>query len=697
MTKHTDIFNSTKVDTKARLQLLYGNAIGGLLVTLMCMAVLCFAFDTPEQQPAKTTIFFVLLGAHILRLADNLWTKQQFKKTDLNLKAAVCRLSLGIVVNSLIWATYSVLFVPTMINIEITVTAIIMSALAGGTITIMAASSKLSVIYMTSLLLPISIMGFFRDFEYFYYISFLGISFWFVMLVSAGKAGKFISETLILKNQNTSLLGLMNIEKQEVERVNNQLVTVNEQLDKYNLSLESQVEERTEEIYRLSNLDPLTNLTNRSAFLHNLEKLLQHEINNGGTQQYALLFLDLDGFKDVNDGFGHEVGDGVLSEIAVRLKQYELLLDSSNGDDNMLCRWGGDEFLLLVPFENDVHVTSLVHDIQKNISNPINIASNNIILGASIGIAKFPDDSTNTHELIQYADISMYHHKKHGVREATYFSPALFIAFQHDQVIRDGLKYALLRNELSLVYQPIVDIQANQTWAIEALLRWQHNDKIISPVEFIPIAEKSGRIIEIGAWVLHKACRDAVKWPFDSNPSVSVNVSSLQLLDAGFIDVISDVLSKSGLPPKRLHLEITESVMLENGELARAQLQALADMGIHVSIDDFGTGFSSLNQLQRMSFDIIKIDRSFLQNLNKKDLTIISATKLIADEFEAKTVAEGIETESELAVLKGIGIRYIQGYLLARPMPNEKLSNWIDTFESKSESQEVSRSLPLIK
>lgn len=686
MTKHTDVFNSTKLDTKARLQLLYGNAIGVLVVTLLCMAVLCFAFDSPLQQSAKTTIFFVLVGVHILRLIDNLWTTKQFKKMDFNPKAAVWRLSIGIVTNSLIWATYSVLFVPTMKNLEITVTAVIMSALAGGAITIFAASPRLSLIYISSLILPFSIMGFFSEFEYFHYISFLGISFWFVMLISTGQAGKFISETLMLKNQNSLLLDLMNVEKQEVERVNNQLVTVNEKLDRYNHSLESQVEKRTEEIYRLSNLDPLTKLMNRSAFLQNLKKLLRREVKGKGNKQYALLFVDLNGFKDVNDGFGHKVGDAVLSEIALRLKEHESLQGLGSSEDNMLCRWGGDEFLLLVPLENDLHVSGIARNIQLSVANPINIASNNITLGASIGIAKFPGDSVDAHELIQYADISMYHHKQHGAGEATYFTPALFMAFQHEQVIRDGLKYALVQSEFSLIYQPIVDIQTNQPWSIEALLRWQHNDKCISPAEFIPIAEKSGRIVEIGAWVLNKACQDAAQWPFDAKPSVSVNVSSLQLLDASFIDAISGALSKSGLPPKRLHLEITESVMLEHGELARSQFKAIADMGIHVSIDDFGTGFSSLNQLQRMSFDIIKIDRSFLHDLNKKDITIISATKLIADEFEAKTVAEGIETESELAVLKGIGIRYIQGYLLARPMPNEKLSHWIETFSLKNKN-----------
>lgn len=678
--KHADIFNSTAVDTKARLELLHGNMSGGLLITLMCMAVLCFSFDTPDQQAAKTTIFFVLVFSHTVRLIDNLWTTKQLKKSDCSIRLAVWRLSGGIVTNSLIWASFSVIFVADMESSEITATAIVMSALAGGAITILAASYRLSIGYMSSLILPFSVMGLFNNVEYIHYISLLGFTFWFVMLMSAGQVGKFISQTLSLKNENNALLDLMDVEKQEVERVNSKLTVANEKLDKSIHSLEAQVEKRTKDIYRLSNLDPLTNLMNRSAFLLTLKKLLSHETLNDET--YALFFIDLNGFKDVNDGFGHKAGDDVLSEIAQRLKKYEKTLNVGETQNNILCRWGGDEFLLLVSCNQNFLIRHLANDIQKSVANPISVASTRVALSASIGIAEYPKDSTDTHELIQYADISMYHHKKHGVDDATFFSPALFLDFKRDQMILDGLKYALIQEEFSIFYQPIVDIEDNKVWAVEALLRWSHNDQPISPDEFIPIAEKSGRIIEIGAWVINTACKHAMQWECDSAPSLSVNVSALQLLDKGFINIIERALEESGLRPQRLHIEITESVMLENGALAHSQLKAIADMGIHISIDDFGTGFSSLNQLQKMSFNVIKIDRSFLQGLNRKDLTIISATKLIADEFQAKTVAEGIETARELKVLKDIGIRYIQGYLFAKPMPREKICHWIETFSS---------------
>ena len=681
--RNTDIFNSTPLDTQSRLHLLYGNALGGLAITALCMAVLCFGFNTPERQSATTSVFLALLFVHMLRLADNLYTTAQFNSSNFNVKAAVWRFSAGIVMNSVIWACYSFMFVPAMQNIEITVSAVILSSLAGGAVTILAASRVLSILYMSSLILPYAAMGFISEVSYFHYISFLGISFWAVMMLSSAQAGKFVAETLLLKNENSTLLALMNIEKTEVENVNNQLVTANKQLDSYNLSLAAEVEKRTEEIFRLSNLDPLTHLMNRNAFLRNLKKTLQNPAN--ASANYAVLFIDLDGFKDVNDGFGHKVGDAVLGEIAKRLQAIEDAFDLESKTETLLCRWGGDEFLVCAGYSAESALKNLAQDIVNTISSPIQIASNNITLGASIGIAKYPSDSLDPHALIQYADISMYQQKKNSKGEATHFSPALFDVFQYNQVIRDGLKNALLNNEFSLVYQPIVDIQEQQTWAIEALLRWRHNGQPISPVEFIPIAEKSGRIIEIGAWVLKHACQEAATWTFKSKPAVSVNVSSLQLLDSRFIAVIDEVLLQSGLPADRLHLEITESVMLENGELAQIQLKAIADRGIRVSIDDFGTGFSSLNKLQTMSFDTIKIDRSFLQGLNTKDRTIIAATKLIADEFGAKTVAEGIETQAELVVLEGLGIRYIQGYLFAKPMQSGELNHWINTFTQSTE------------
>jgi diguanylate cyclase (GGDEF)-like protein len=675
---HNDIFNSPTQDVRARLQLLYGNLVGGTATTLICMAILCFAFENPESQTIKTIIFIALLCSQIGRLIDNFYTKKELDKPDFDVQAAKKRFTIGVVSNALIWASFSFLTVPYMQNIEGTITTVILSALAGGSIAVLAATRSLAILYMSCLLLPFSLMIYVSGLSHLSFMAYLGPCFWAVMIFSTSQVSQFITNTLAHKNKNIALLNLTDIEKKEVERVNQELLKANEQLDNYTHMLESEVEKRTSEIYRLSNLDPLTGIMNRSAFLQSFKKTLYRSSDRYA--RYALLFIDLDGFKDVNDGFGHKVGDAVLGEIALRLKELEVVMDLDDKVESLLCRWGGDEFLVCTELVSEAFLSSLIQDIISSITTPISVSSNNITLGASIGVSRYPEDSTEPNELIQYADISMYYQKKHAKGIATHFSPALFDEFQHEQVIRDGLKSALENNELSLMFQPIVDIDKHEPWAIEALLRWEHKGQKISPAEFIPIAEKSGRIVEIGAWVLQQACNAAAQWTFANKPSVSVNVSSLQLLDNQFINIIDEVLESSSLPADRLHLEITESVMLENGELAKSQLKAIADRGIHVSIDDFGTGFSSLNQLQTMSFDIIKIDRSFLQGLNKKDLTIISATKLIADEFVAKTVAEGIETETELAVLKGLGIRYIQGYLFARPMQSDDLDEWIKTF-----------------
>ena len=264
--RHTDIYNSTKQDTKARLQLLYGNALGGLAISLLCMAVFCFGFESPDYQNTKTVFFLVLVCSHIFRLIDNLYTKVQFKKDNFDVRAAATRFTIGIISNSCIWSMYSIMLTLHMLNTEILVTTIVLSALAGGATTIFAASRSLSVLYISSLILPFVMTGFFSQYSYFPLISSLGIGFWAVMVISSGHASKFVSETLALKNKNASLLELMDEEKKEVDRINQELWSANQQLDNNNHLLESKVEKRTAEIYRLSNLDPLTNLMNRTLF-----------------------------------------------------------------------------------------------------------------------------------------------------------------------------------------------------------------------------------------------------------------------------------------------------------------------------------------------------------------------------------------------------------------------------------------------
>jgi len=277
----------------------------------------------------------------------------------------------------------------------------------------------------------------------------------------------------------------------------------------------------------------------------------------------------------------------------------------------------------------------------------------------------------------------MYKHKEEQTASAMFFSPALLEEFQHNQFIRDGLKDALINREFSLVFQPIIDTENMEVWAFEALLRWTHKGQVISPHEFIPIAEKAGHIVSIGKWVLTQACKEAMACQLETKPSLSVNVSAIQLLEPDFIDTLDFALKESGFKPSRLHIEITESVMIEENSAANALLKEIVKRGIHISMYDFSTGYSSLHQLQSMSFDIIKVERSFITRLSEKNRTIVSATKLIADEFNAKTIAEGIETEEELRIIQEIGIQYIQGYYFAKPMPLSHIQDWyVNEFSS---------------
>lgn len=675
-----DLFNSNKADAVERLKLLYGNAIGGLGITLLCMAVMCFAFEHPEKATEKLWFFVCLLVSHSMRLADILYFQSKIRTNTLEVTPAIVRFSLGTFVNSSIWASYVFVVMPTMSQTELTATVMIVSAIAGGTITIFSPSTVLSVFYTGCLLLPSAYVVLLREEEFFSYLALLAVVFWVVMLLSAKKVGLFFTQVLALKRENAQMLNLVEREKKQVERANSALQQANQQLDEHAHELESRVQARTQEIYRLSNIDALTQLSNRNAFIQQLYSLL----NKAKEEDcYTLVFIDLVGFKQINDGLGHNVGDQVLREISKRLESIQ------KSRDGMLCRWGGDEFLLLVNSCSKQDMALLTDQLQGVIQQPLTASSILLSVNASIGLSCFPQDTRDAEKLIQYADIAMYHHKKYSDKQhleqsAIFFNDQLFNQLKLEQLITEGLKHAIEREEFGLVFQPIIDLKNNRVWACEALLRWNHGGKHVGPDQFIPIAEKTGYIASMGAWVLKEACKVAATWKHDEDISLSVNVSPLQLLNENFIHDVQYALAVSKLPANRLHLEITESVMLERGEDVSNLLKMLSDIGVHISIDDFGTGYSSLNQLDCLHFDVIKIDKSFSKNVSSHDVTIISAAKLIADDFGASTVAEGIETEDELNVLTQIGINLFQGYLFAKPMDAEQLEVWYKAFDTNT-------------
>jgi EAL domain-containing protein (putative c-di-GMP-specific phosphodiesterase class I) len=297
-----------------------------------------------------------------------------------------------------------------------------------------------------------------------------------------------------------------------------------------------------------------------------------------------------------------------------------------------------------------------------------------------------PQHSTTATELIQLADLAMCEQKRIDPRKARLFSAELQQKVVESQAILDGLQHSILRRQLFLCYQPIQSAKDNTSWAFEALLRWDFNGQLIGPDVFIPLAEKSGLIKEIGAWVLNRACMDASQWQHSQNTAVSVNVSVIQLMDNGFIRTLDNALRSSGLAPNRLHLEITESIFVDNQSKIRQQLAAIQQRKVHLSMDDFGTGYSSLSQLQTLSVNYVKIDKSFVDNIEHNGEAIIRATLFIARELNCQTIAEGVESKEQMIALTSMGVDFLQGYYLAKPMRNEVLINWQNPFTDTTQT-----------
>lgn len=407
--------------------------------------------------------------------------------------------------------------------------------------------------------------------------------------------------------------------------------------------------------------DSLTGLLNRSAFLDLLEKQFKAAAHRPAN--VALVSIDLDQFKDINDTLGHPVGDAVLREIAQRIKAVLLPVDA-------VARVGGDEFLVMLVGYRVLQVDNIARQLLTHITDPLQVESAPGICGASIGWAVAPHDGTDVETLLRNADLALYEAKRSGRGCTVAYTPSLSIEYEHRLALEQDLKSALRSGELYLEYQPIVDPRSGRAICCEALLRWQHPEYgNIRPDECIPIAESSGLIVPIGAWVLATACAEAMHWGTDVK--VAVNLSPVQFRQGReLVHMVMNVLAETGLSADRLDLEITESVLLDDSIATIEILDELRSKGIGVSLDDFGTGFASLAYLNDFPFTKIKIDRKFTQNLGGSPRTaaIIRGIAQITRDLSIERVAEGIELEEQLETMKQFGINAVQGYLYSRPI-----------------------------
>jgi len=432
--------------------------------------------------------------------------------------------------------------------------------------------------------------------------------------------------------------------------------------------MEKKVAHRTEQIYELSNIDPLTGLLNRTAFSHQLEQ----ELNAAkySNQRLALLFIDLDEFKKVNDTIGHETGDKLLTRTAKRLEK-------ACPKKGILCRWGGDEFIMALPDTDRTAALDQSTLIIKQLSKPHKFNDNRLSVGATIGISMFPEHSLNASMLIRLADTAMYYQKKQSQSQAFVFSEQLGKQVNRQHRLKAGLAQAISKKQLRLVFQPIIRSDDGQPFAFEALLRWKFGQEHIQPIEFITIAEQYGMIKSIGAWVLNEACKIASNWDRGRKLIVNVNVSVIQLKDSDFISIVKQALMDNQFPPELLNLEITESEVISD-ENVIGNIDKLQSMGVKVSIDDFGTGYSSLSAIQNMDIDIVKIDRSFIDSLDTSGLAIVQAIMNIAESLNYSVIAEGVETTEQAEQLKSLGVHSQQGFYFARPMEYDQIEGFLD-------------------
>ena len=459
-------------------------------------------------------------------------------------------------------------------------------------------------------------------------------------------------------------------------------------LSKANDSLEKNVAERTElllglyqklraemavreradarSVY-LAYHDPLTGLANRLLFKEQLENVLKDTLET--PRPVAVLFIDLDGFKGINDTLGHSIGDLLLKAIATRIRD----ILPKNG---RIARLGGDEFAVLqLSAEQPSAAIALAQQIIEVVGCPLAIEGYDVTVSASIGVAVADVGSMSAEKFLKSADIAMYCAKADGPGNYRMFDSEMDAVVQARSALERDMRNGIVQNEFRLFYQPLVSLETQKVTAFEALMRWQHPERgMISPAEFIPLAEDTGLIVRLGEWALREACFEAMGWPDDI--SVSVNLSAVQFAKGDLVATVMNALASSGLPAARLELEITETVLLEGSDQNVGILDQLHELGVRISLDDFGTGYSSIGYLRSFKFDKLKIDQSFVKDLlgDEKSLAIVRAIVGLGVSFGITTTAEGVETEDQERCLNLEGCNEVQGYLYSKPLPSNEIA-----------------------
>ena len=439
----------------------------------------------------------------------------------------------------------------------------------------------------------------------------------------------------------------------------------------------------SDELTRLAHFDALTGIGNRALFHLRLDNAFKQSRRDG--KAVALVLMDIDHFKDINDSLGHDTGDALLIKVAEELQK-------TCRESDTVVRLGGDEFAIIATNIDKKRDSAILgNKILSIFEHPLSIQSHEIKTGTSIGLAFYPDDAESADELLRKADMALYEAKRHGRANFKFFDTAIEVAARNKVKMQADLQTALETGQFTLHYQPIIDIANNLVIGVESLLRWEHPEKgNISPDEFIPIAEESRFIVQIGEWVLRTACQQQVQWEKNGLAAinVAVNLSAVQFNERNILHQVEAIMKETAIREDQLTVEITESTLMETDGDVIAKLHALKSLGLKLAIDDFGTGYSSLAYLKRFPIHHLKIDREFVKDLpeNTQDIAIARSIIKMAHELQIEVVAEGVENKSQLRFLKEASCNFGQGFHFGKPMPASQFEEWLIHFNSQNHS-----------
>lgn len=626
------------------LKLLYGNSLLGIIIGFIASGILTFTFITDAHFTAKMTWWLLLSAVLLLRLIDTFfWFKTP--ESVKNHTRWQLRFSLGCLCTAGLWSTYGMLFFPSFSLAEFTTVVVILSALAGGATSTLSGNVTLAILYNLAILAPFSLTMLVQPETWQSNLGMLGVCSTVAMIIGAIRSSRYTQEVILLRDKNKMLV----------------------------TNMEETIRRRTQQIYEISRTDSLTGLYNRAAFLAVAEVICSQK-REQHIDGLCIFFIDLDGFKNINDTLGHDIGDKVLHTLSARL--YEFYRPGS-----VVCRWGGDEFIYLLASSDKPTALHLAEDIVRSLSQPIVVDGQKVTLSATVGISVSPEHDTSLTRLIQLADIAMYSQKGKYPERVAFYNLELENNLLRKLSLNEALKTALSNDELRLMYQPIFDPEGRIV-SFEALLRWHYQGSDISPAEFIPLMEQSCRIVEVGKWAMEEACRTLLEMQKHlPDVAMCVNISMIQFDDKEFVTSVTQLLSKYQLDGRSLHLEVTESIFSAELQELYQKISALQQRGVRFSVDDFGTGYSSLSVIQNINVDYIKIDRSFINNLDCKGLAIVEAVMSISQGLAFYVIAEGVETVKQQQKLIECGVHFMQGYYFSRPLEYVNALALLETTE----------------